>query len=206
MRLALLTPPALEPVTLAEAKAHARIETTADDALVTALIVAARQAAEQATGRALIHQAWRLTLDRWPGAPLAWWDGVHEGAVIEGAAPVLAMARPPLASVTAIRVFAADDTPATVAPAVYRVDAAGIPGRIHLREGQSWPLPGRSRGGIEIDYLAGHGPAAADVPQAIRAGILAEVARLYEERGDGEGRGPSPLALALWRPWRILGV
>ena len=66
MTAALITPPALEPVSLAEAKAHLRIDGDDDDALVTAAIVAARVHVEAATRRALIEQGWRVYLDAWP--------------------------------------------------------------------------------------------------------------------------------------------
>lgn len=57
--------PELEPVTLAEMKLHLREFTsvTANDATINALIVAAREWAEDYTGRALIDQTWRLTID-----------------------------------------------------------------------------------------------------------------------------------------------
>ena len=66
MPLNLITPPAVEPVTLADAKAHLKVDTTDDDALITALITAARARAEWHTGRALITQSWTLWLDAWP--------------------------------------------------------------------------------------------------------------------------------------------
>lgn len=63
MTSTLIAGPGEEPVTLAEAKAWCRIDTDDDDALVTALIAAARLEVESFTGRALITQSWRLTLD-----------------------------------------------------------------------------------------------------------------------------------------------
>lgn len=52
-----------EPVSLAEAKAHARIEVSFDDSLVTALIVAARKWAEDWTQRRYVDHQFKLTLN-----------------------------------------------------------------------------------------------------------------------------------------------
>ena len=46
MALVLQTPPAAEPLALAEVKLHLKVDTAADDALIANLIVAARQAAD----------------------------------------------------------------------------------------------------------------------------------------------------------------
>ena len=62
MSLQLITPPAIEPVTLAEAKAHLKVDTTDDDTLITSLIAAARARAEWHTRRAFITQGWMLWL------------------------------------------------------------------------------------------------------------------------------------------------
>jgi len=62
----LLTPPAAEPVTLADAKAWLRVEHDDDDDVIAALIAGARSHVEAQTRRALITQSWRLVLDRWP--------------------------------------------------------------------------------------------------------------------------------------------
>jgi uncharacterized phiE125 gp8 family phage protein len=57
----LITPPASEPVTLAEAKSHLRVDLNDDDTLINALITAARQMAEEYTRRAFITQTWEAT-------------------------------------------------------------------------------------------------------------------------------------------------
>lgn len=87
MMLYLLTPPAAEPVTVADAKLALRIDDTAFDALLPSLISSARQVAEQETGRAFIAQVWRAEFDDWPGssdeipvyrptaAAVSYWDG-----------------------------------------------------------------------------------------------------------------------------------
>lgn len=61
-----LTPPAIEPVSLSEAKDFLRILTADEDELLGTLITAARLMVEAASGRLLIEQVWRIVLDAWP--------------------------------------------------------------------------------------------------------------------------------------------
>jgi hypothetical protein len=77
-----LTPPAIEPVTADDLRAHLA-ETVdglpydqADD-----LIATARDMIEETTGIAMINQTWRLALDCWPSQRADWWDGVRQGAI-----------------------------------------------------------------------------------------------------------------------------
>ena len=207
--LTLITPPAAEPVTLAEARAHLRIDGTGDDALIAALIAAAREAVESHTRRALMAQSWRLTLDRFPGAPLPWWDGVRQGADLPSSAGAIELPRPPLQSVASVTVFDDADAPAVVPAADYFVDTAREPGRIVLRSAKSWPVVRRAAAGVEIDFTAGYG-AATDVPQAIRQGILLLAGYWFENREAVSPDGPAaeiPLGVAmLWRPWRVPGL
>ena len=65
------TPTSTEPVTLAEAKQAARISDTSDfDEMIPGLITAARQIAEQETGRELVRKTRRSTFADWPAADL----------------------------------------------------------------------------------------------------------------------------------------
>ncbi len=61
-----VTPPVVEPVTLAEAKAHCRIDTDTDDAYVTALVTAAREWVESYLDEALLHQQLVMRMDGFP--------------------------------------------------------------------------------------------------------------------------------------------
>ena len=65
----LTTPPLAEPLALADAKAHLRVTSSDEDAMISTLIIAARRHVEQATGLALITQGWSVFLDRWPCTP-----------------------------------------------------------------------------------------------------------------------------------------
>jgi len=63
MRLKLTTAPAIEPVTLDEARNHLKIDSSEDNSLISALITTARQLAEKETKRAFITQTWEMYLD-----------------------------------------------------------------------------------------------------------------------------------------------
>jgi len=212
----LLIPPSVEPVLLADAKQQARIDTTADDALVTSLIVGARQWAEQFTGRAFVTQTWQLALDLWPGASGKWWDGMRQGP-ITGLDDVnfISLPRAPLQSVSSVQYFDNTDA-ATVWPSSnYFVDTVREPGRIALRSGSVWPVPSRVTNGIIIQYVVGYGNDGTSVPEPIKTAIRQLVAHWYEHRGDAataaSARGsmishaaPVPLVIeALLAPYRI---
>ncbi len=181
----LTTPPAVEPVTLAEAKAHLRIEDAAEDALITALIVAARQWAEEYTGRAFINQTWQLWRDDWPET-----DWVE-------------LPRYPVVSVSQIQTFDDADAATTWNSANYFVDAARDFGRVVRRKAACWPLPSRSAQGVLIEYVAGYGASPSSVPEAIRLAIRQIVAAWHENRGDEKGDAmPSAMVAALLDPYR----
>lgn len=59
----LTSAPSTEPCTLQEAKDWARITTSNDDTLITAMISAARVQAEEFMGRAIITQTWDVYFD-----------------------------------------------------------------------------------------------------------------------------------------------
>lgn len=176
MSLQLNTPPAAEPVSLDQARAWLRVESGADeDALIAALIPAARARAEWHTGRAFVTQAWTLWLDRT--------DGVIEVPLA------------PLQSVTSVTLYKADGTPLVLDSGAYAV--AGQ--RVILAQ----PPPCiRPVHGIAVAFTAGYGDAAA-VPPAIAQAILQIVSALYEHRG-GDAVPTPDNALALLAPYRTV--
>ncbi|MEI9995697.1 MAG: head-tail connector protein [Rhizomicrobium sp.] len=182
MPLSLTAPPAQEPVTLARAKAHLKVDTADDDALIGALITAARARAEWHTGRALVTQGWTLHLDAWPCS------GIVE------------IPLPPLQGVSAVTLYARDDTPSVLDLARYTVDAASAPARLALTAAP--PAGLRPLNGIAIAFTAGYGDADA-VPALLQEAILALVTFLYENRGEAPAELP-PACLALLAPFRVL--
>lgn len=181
MPLTLTTPPAIEPVTLAEAKAHLKLDTDADDALITTLIAAARARAEWHTGRALITQSWTLWLDAWP--------------------QVIALPLPPLQAVTSVTTYGRDGAAHVLDASTYFVDT--IAGRIALKDGHAPPTDLRRLNAVAVAFTAGYGSAAADVPAPLREAILELITFLYEHRGEAPADLPLE-CLALLAPYRML--
>ncbi|NWG54857.1 MAG: phage head-tail connector protein [Hydrogenophilaceae bacterium] len=181
MSITILTPPASEPVSLAEAKLFLRVDHGAEDALITLMIVAAREAVEAGCGRALITRRVRESLDIWRR------DAV--GGALLGLGPV--------ANVVAVRLLAANGSESVIDPERYRLDGARDRPRLVFEAGL--PATLRSAGGVEIDYDAGMAASAAALPTALRLAVLQVVATLYETR---QGAAPLPEgARALMAPF-----
>lgn len=182
----LVTPPVAEPVTREEAKAHARIDGTEEDARVDALIAAARADVENRTGRALVAQGWRIVR-----------DGVPRGGVLR-------LSPAPVQSVTAVTVYGEDGAPSVVPAEEYEVDVASSPGRLVLRRGLGWQA--RSVNGLEVDITCGYGGPEA-VPAPLRHAVLMLVAYWFEVReaaAYGVVAGPvASRTAALVAPYRV---
>jgi uncharacterized phiE125 gp8 family phage protein len=156
----LLAGPAKEPVSLVQAKAFLRVDDTAEDAFITTLIAAARLHVEGVTGRALLAQSWRVVLDAWPS----------DGQVKLPVAPFMAL--------TEITAYDEEGEGHTVPLAQFlsEPDRLVLP---HVVAG----MPGlRERQGIEVDYVAGYGADAEDVPADIVQALLLLIGYWFEHR------------------------
>ena len=178
-----LTPPASEPVSLAEARAHLRVTTDEEDALIGRLIASARQRVEAELGIALITTAFREGGDGWE------LDAVGR----------LNLGRGPLIAVDALAVANAAGTFTGVPADRYLAEIGSRPGTL-VATGAGLPAPGRATGGVRIDYRAGFGADPASVPQPLRQAILLLVAEAFEHR---EPVVAALLSVEAWlAPWR----
>lgn len=184
MSLRLITAPADEPVTLADARLHLRVDDTDEDALIASLISAARARVEWYTGRALITQSWVLWCDRWP---------------VSG---IIEIPLAPLIRVQSLTLYGTDDSPLLMNGVQYRVDTVSAPGRVQMKGGFTPPVALRSLNAVALEFDAGYGDAAA-VPAAFRQAILCIIADLYQHRGD-EDEIIGLRARSLLAPYRVL--
>lgn len=165
--LTLVTPPASEPVTCAEAKAWARVEHTFDDGLFEESIVAARELAEEEWSRTLVTTTWRATWRRFPC----------------GFAEPLRLPRGPLQSVTQVQYVDTAGVLQTWSSSQYVVVVSEDPGLLYVANGYSWPVVGVHPEAVRVTYVAGYGTAA-QVPRRAKAAIKTLVAAWYANRGD----------------------
>ena len=116
MRLKLKTAPAVEPVTLTEAKNQLRVDGAEDNALITALIKTARILIEKDARRALITQIWQMYLDKAdpeieiPKPPLQSVESIKLISAVEDIVDQDSNAGQPILSVASTTGFAVDDT------------------------------------------------------------------------------------------------
>lgn len=184
MALTKLSESTSEPITLAEAKHHARIDGALDDAYVQSLITVARQTAEDRLCRSLMTITWRLVLDFFPDA--------------------IRLQMPPVQDIVAVQYVDTDGNLQTLDPAAYTLDNASEPGWIVPNHGYEWPGTRDQINAVAVVYTAGYGSAAA-VPAPIRHWIAKSVEEMYRLRGVTAAKAavPQDFADALLWPYRV---
>lgn len=188
MPLQLVTPPALEPVTLSEARLHLRVDTADDDPLISALISAARLHAEMLTARQFLPARWRLVLDRFT--------------------PMVLLNRSPVVSVVSVRYLDMGGLWQIMPAPDYVVDSSSEPARITPAFGKIWPPTLPQIGSVEILFDAGYADAT-KVPDGIKRWMLLRVGSLYQHREEMSvlpaGRiDPLPFVDSLLDPYRVV--
>lgn len=161
-RTKLKTAPTVEPVTAAECKLVCRYDGEEFDSLFDEWITAARQYAEQQTGRALITQTWYAYLDAFP--------------------TVIRLPYPTLQSVVSITYLDTGGDTQTLAADQYTVNTYEEPGTIVEAYGCSWPSTYGVENSVTVEYVCGYGDAATNVPDGIKQAVRNYV--LYLFKGD----------------------
>ena len=169
------TSPAVEPVTVAEAKAHLRVDVSDDDTYIGTLITAAREWCEQYLDRTLVNTQWVMRFDSFPP------DGTQD----------IELPRPPMSlagTTTAVSLTFTSETGGTQAysTASFRVDRNATPGAVKTLYGQTWPPHLMDDNAVSVTWWAGYGSAGSSVPAAVRHAILMVVGILYEKRAAAE--------------------
>jgi uncharacterized phiE125 gp8 family phage protein len=161
-----VTPPATEPLTLAEVKRHLNVLHSTEDAMISGFALAARRHVEETCSISLINQTQRVYLSAWPR---------------DGKIPLY---RPPLVSVTVVKYLDADEIERTLAADQYHVIKNRIDPHIQRRNAATWPVLADHPQAVWVDYVCGYGADSTAVPQDIRNAILMLTEHFYFNRGE----------------------
>jgi uncharacterized phiE125 gp8 family phage protein len=178
-----LSPPASEPVSLAQAKNHLKVDNQEDDALIASIVSAARQYVEQHCNTAIITQT---IAEQFP-------HFISRG---------MALSVAPVIEVSAIQ-YTDDARNENILPtSVYGVNIFTKPGAVFLRYGQTFPTTIPEPDAVTVTYTAGYGDSSGDVPEPIRQAILLMVGDMYQNRENMVKRLPT-MAEYLLAPYRF---
>lgn len=160
------TAPAAEPLTLAEAKLHLRVDTSDEDAYIGALISAARIACEERIGRTLINSTWTLTANSW--------DEIDN------------LPYPPVISITSVSYVSSAGSTIALPSGDYMLEVTDQSPA--LMPTNVWPEAKDQLNAVTVVYTAGYGASGANVPAPIRQWILLAIGDMYAVREQSSER------------------
>ena len=180
----LITAPTSDPVTPAEVKVQARIDTTEEDALIDGFIKSAVQRLEgPECWIQLITAVYELRIDDFPSS-----------------GEVIVIPKPPLTTIDSIIYTDSSGVEQTLATSVYTVNAKSIHepdnAEVYLSFNQSWPSTRSIRDAVKVRYSCGFGDPE-DVPSALKNWIMAAVAAMYKNREEMIAQPGMSLVLSL---------
>lgn len=165
MSLRLAAAPAGLPLSLAEIKAHLRVDHSDEDVLLDVYNRAAMEYVEHFTRRSLMPQTWTYSLDSFP------------------AQRMIRLSRSPYNeahSALVIKYDDADGAEQTLAASEYTVDGASIPARVRVGD-NGWPETLDDLNAVRITYGAGYADAAS-VPTPLKQAMLLMIGHWFANR------------------------
>ncbi len=167
MTVALISAPQLEPINLAEAKAHLRIDHSHEDPLISSTMTAARYYAETASGQKFITQSWRQ----------------YETCMADNRR--IALRLRPVQSISAVTIYDQEGNPSILSSNDFELVRGSEPALLQFSSSIS---TAQAANGVEIDMVVGMGDFGIDVPDTIKRAILMLTAHWYEFRGAVDPR------------------
>ena len=195
----------VEPVSLAEARAHLNlapdvdsddVESHPDDAQISAFITAAREWVEFATGCTIAERLIECSFDSFP----------------DDDEPLELMAYPVNEVSSVVYTTSSGDVSSTDEAEPWTLDDASMPARLVLNDGQSWPTTAAVPNAVRVTLNVGFRAADAEqstgvrvIPKTLRGAILLLAAHYYEHREDATEKALQEIpngVQVLMRTWR----
>lgn len=188
--LTLVSAPVNPIISTTDARAHCRVETSDDDAELDGFVASVSgylDAKHGILGRALITQTWRLSL-----------NAVPRGRTIK-------LPFPPVQSVSSIKYLSPDGVEQTFAAENYYFLSGGDCPFVELASAASWPSIDSRSGAFWVDYVAGYGDSASDLPKSLVNAAKMMVGAAYENRESEQESSiyEVPLASAMLNTFRV---
>ena len=163
-RVERVTAPTADPVSVAEAKSHLRVEHSDDDLLIYRLIETAVAYVDVrgALGKAMITQTW------------AEWFAPNPSELVLSLGPVQ--------SVSGISYYDTDNALQAATLSDFYVLGPSTRTVIKPKSGYAWPTTFTRDDAIKVEYVIGYGDSYTDVPSTVRHAILMLVSHYYENR------------------------
>jgi hypothetical protein len=184
-------PPAELAVSLATAKAHLKVTSSTEDALITLYLEAAIDYAEKFTRRDLITRTYITFRDFFPAPaqnegyyPCGQIPSVSSGFSTFSSNVGFELRKSPLQSVEQIEYFS-QSVLTLLDNTIYYNTIEEDYSELLTVVGKDWPTQLDQRlQAIQITFKTGFGDTETDIPHGYRAAILQHVAALYANRGD----------------------
>ena len=155
--------PAVEPISLSEAKNHLRIDGSDEDTYLATIITAARRYCEQYCNRAFITQTWIQY-------PTKFSNGMK-------------LSINPVQSVSSITYYDVDGNSQTLNSSQYQVDLSDDICRVYEAVNVDFPdTQDEKINPITITYISGYGDASTDVPMDILHAIKLMISHFFQNR------------------------
>ncbi len=182
--ITLLKPSEIDVVSLAEVKAHLRLDHSYEDDYLHTLIQGATEQVEHYLGRSLLGKTWQLLWHQ---------DRDHRNDLVEIALPY-----PPLIEVLSVQKILAHERKQSIKR--YMLETGCV-------------LPKLVCGGdvdkVEVIYRAGYGDYPKNIPPSIRQAVLCKIADFYENRISTPreaSANPSNIFKEVLAPYRVVGL
>jgi uncharacterized phiE125 gp8 family phage protein len=179
--LTTVTPPAVYPVSLADAKRHLRVDDSfvEDDEYISALIAAATDHIEAAVDRTFIRRQYRMRFDVFPS-----WD--------------IPLPRPPIAyGPITVEYVPSDGVYSPVSFANFREDRDSTPAAIRPQWNGTWPTARGAENDVAVTYWAGYGDGIDSIPKPAKHCALMILAHWYSVRESVIQGGMNPVPMSV---------
>lgn len=176
-----ITEPVVEPISLAEAKSHLRIDADydADDLYVMGLVTAARWHVETVCDRTLVRSQWQMKLDTFPS-----WD--------------IELPRPPITTGDIVVTYIPSDGIYSPIPFTdFRQDRDATPAVIRPQWNRTWPPCRGAENDVTITFWCGYGDSGKSVPQPARHAMLLMIGHWFTNREAVAPGSMNPVPMAV---------